>query len=72
MCTTPDLIRFEAAWLNRPHDGRYETAVGDAFGVSVIRHLQRVNLALDTAEAVACDPVTVRVLRARRNRRRSR
>lgn len=69
MSTVEELIRFEAHWLNRPHDGRYESAVRDVFGVSVTRHAQEVNAALDTVEAARVDPVTVRTLQARRGAR---
>lgn len=70
MSTVEDLIRFEAQWLNRPHDGRYETAVRETFECSVTRHAQQVNAALDTVAAREVDPVTVRTLQARRGARR--
>lgn len=64
--TYSDLLAFEAAWLGRPRDGAYDAAIRQAFGVSTIRHLQRVNVILDDPEAMALDPVTCRVLRSRR------
>ena len=61
-----DVLAFEGEWLNRPHDGRYEAAIRERFGVSVTRHLQRVNLLIDTAGANQADPITCRILRERR------
>lgn len=66
MTRPADLLAFEGEWLNRPHDGRYEAAVRERFGTTVTRHLQRVNQLIDTAGAIATDPVTCRVLRERR------
>lgn len=62
-----DLLAFEAQWLNRPHDGRYEEDVRIRFGTSVTRHLQRVNQIISTAGANEADPVTCRILRERRD-----
>lgn len=68
MATVEERLAFETAWLDRSHDGRYEAAVRQAFECSVIRHIQLVNAALDTAEAARVAPVTTRVLLARRAR----
>lgn len=62
-----DLLAFEAAWLNRPHGGRYEEDVRIRFGTSVTRHLQRVNQIIDSQGAMEADPVTCRILRERRD-----
>ncbi|PWJ22818.1 uncharacterized protein DUF3263 [Branchiibius hedensis] len=61
-----DLLAFERAWLGRRRDGAYDAAVRQEFGVTTVRHLQRVNALLDDPEAMALDPVTCRVLRSRR------
>lgn len=62
-----DLLAFEAEWLNRRHDGRYEEDVRIRFGTSVTRHLQRVNAIIDSQGANEADPVTCRILRERRD-----
>lgn len=62
-----DLLAFEAQWLNRPPDGRYEEDVRVRFGTSVTRHLQRVNAITDSTGAMEADPATCRILRERRD-----
>lgn len=64
-----DLLAFEAAWLNRPHDGAYEQDVRERFGTSVTRHAQRVSQIIDSEGANQADPVTCRILRERRDAR---
>lgn len=64
-----DILAFEASWLNRTHDGAYERAVREVFGVSVIRHAQVLNRVIDYPAAISLDPVVCRVLRERRDRR---
>lgn len=64
--STADLLSFEAAWLGRGRDGAYDAAIRQQFGVSTVRHLQRVNAVLDDPEAISLDPVTCRMLRSRR------
>lgn len=66
--STADLLSFERAWLGRPRDGSYDAAIRQEFGVSTVRHLQRVNALLDDPEAIRVDPVTCRLLRSRRAR----
>lgn len=62
MPTAEDLMAFEKAWLNRPHDGRYESAVRREFGTGVTTHALRVLAAIEDGRAHRCDPVTAGVL----------
>lgn len=68
MIDPAEILAFEKAWLGRGRDGSYDAAVKATFGVSVVRHLQRVNALLDDPAAMAVDPVTCRELRERRDR----
>ncbi len=68
--STADLLAFERTWLNRrQHDGAKAQAIKEAFGVSVTRYYQQLVAAIDTAEALALDPVTAGIIRRRRDSR---
>lgn len=72
MTTAAELMAFERARLNRPHDGRYERAVRECFDVSVTTHSLRVLAALEDGSAAGADPVTARVLAGWQRRGRER
>lgn len=63
-----DLITFEAA--HPGHSNVKARRIEEQFGVSSVRYYQRLNRAIETREALAADPVTVkRLLRLRDARR---
>lgn len=65
--STSDVLEFERAWLGADRtDGRYERAIRERFGLSMTAYALRLTVLVDTAEAMAVDPVTARLVRARR------
>lgn len=60
--TAEDLMAFERQWLNRAHDGRYESAVRDRFDTNVTTHALRLLATLEDGRAYRVDPVTAGVL----------
>lgn len=67
MTSPAELLAFERAWANRPHnDGRYVRAIRETFQCSPIRHAMRLNQIIDDPEAISLDPVLCRQIRERR------
>lgn len=64
-----DVLAFERAWLNRDRTtGAYAAAVRERFDMSLTAYTLVLLQVLDSPEAAALDPVTVRVLTGRRRR----
>lgn len=63
-----DLLAFERA--HPQPGGAKEQAIRERFGCSAARYYQALLQVIDTREALECDPVTVRRLRAARERNR--
>jgi len=73
MLTVKDTMTldFERQWWKYP--AVKETKIRDLFGESPTRYFQRLNVLIDTPEALAYDPMTVkRLQRLREQRRRQR
>ena len=67
--TDRQLLDFEKVWFRYP--GVKERVVRDRFGLSMVGYWQRVNVLIDTREALEYAPVTVRRLqRIRAERQR--
>lgn len=64
------LLDIVSAHLSRPRDGRLERDAMDRLGMSPTRLWARVNALLRAAEAWEAHPVTLGVLRSRRERGR--
>lgn len=62
-----DLLAFEAEW--RRHGGAKEEAIRARFDVPPARYYQLLNRLIDTADALAADPLLVRRLRRLRDTR---
>ena len=62
------ILDFERSWW--AGSGSKETVIRDRFGLSATRYYQVLNDLLDSAEAMAYDPLVVRRLRRLRDRRR--
>lgn len=62
------IIDFERSWWRRP--GPKDVAVRAALGLSATRYYQILDGLLDVPDALAYDPLVVRRLRRRRDRRR--
>jgi hypothetical protein len=62
------IIDFERSWWTTP--GRKEVAIRSRFDVSATRYYQLLGALVDSADAVAYDPLVVRRLRRVRDRRR--
>jgi Protein of unknown function (DUF3263) len=62
------ILDFEREWWTI--DGPKEAAIKDRFGLSTASYYKVLNTLLDSAEAVAYDPLVVRRLRRRRDLRR--
>jgi hypothetical protein len=62
------ILDFERSWWTEP--GPKEAAIRARFDLSPTRYYQVLNELLDTAEALAYDPLVVRRLRRLRDRRR--
>ncbi|MFS0732258.1 DUF3263 domain-containing protein [Microbacterium sp. 1P10UB] len=63
------LLDFEAAWSR--HAGAKEEAIRAEFGLSPARYYQLLGRLLETAEALAYDPMLVKRLRRIRDARES-
>lgn len=63
--TAEALMRFERSWLNRPHGGRYETAVRHEFDTGVTTHALRLLATIEDGRAHRADPVTAGILTRR-------
>ena len=62
------ILDFERTWWNEP--GPKEIAIRTRFDLSPTRYYQVVQELLDSADALAYDPLVVRRLRRLRDRRR--
>ena len=62
------ILDFERTWWTQP--GPKEIAIKERFDLSPTRYYQVLNELLDSAEAMAYDPLVVRRLRRFRDRRR--
>ncbi len=62
------ILDFERTWWTEP--GPKELAIRERFDLSPTRYYQVLNELLDSAEAVAYDPLVVRRLRKSREQRR--
>ncbi len=62
------ILDFERSWCTRT--GPKEAAIRNELGVSGTRYYQRLGELLDDPEAFGYDPLTVKRLRRRRDRRR--
>lgn len=67
--TDATLLEVVAAHINRPRDGRMETAMTEATGLSPTRAWQRINRLLEDPDAWAAHPLTLGTLRRRQSRR---
>lgn len=63
------LLAFEAEW--RRHGGAKEEAIRAEFGIPPARYYQLLGRLIDTADALAHDPMLVRRLRRLRDERRA-
>ncbi len=61
------LLAFEAEW--RRHGGAKEEAIRAEFGMPPARYYQLLGRVIDTADALAHDPLLVRRLRRLRDQR---
>lgn len=61
------LLAFEAEW--RRHGGAKEEAIRAEFGIPPARYYQLLDRLIDTADALAHDPLLVRRLRRLRDAR---
>lgn len=61
------LLAFEAEW--RRHGGAKEEAIRAEFGITPARYYQLLDRLIDTADALAHDPLLVRRLRRLRDAR---
>lgn len=65
--STSDVLAFERKWLGHDRStGAYEHAVRKTFGLSATAYALRLTRLVDDPEAIALDPVTCRLVRARR------
>jgi hypothetical protein len=62
------ILDFERSWWTLP--GPKEHEIRDRLGLSATRYYKALGELLDSEEAVAYDPLVVRRLRVRRDRRR--
>lgn len=62
------ILDFEQGWWSRP--GPKEAAVREVFGLSPTRYYELLGALLDSADALAYEPLVVRRLRRERDRRR--
>jgi Protein of unknown function (DUF3263) len=62
-----ELLRFERQWWK--YAGAKEQAVREQFDMSATRYYQLLNALIDTAEALAFDPLLVKRLRRLRSTR---
>jgi hypothetical protein len=62
------ILDFERSWWSEP--GPKELAIRERFDLSPTRYYQVLNELLDSADAIAYDPLVVRRLRRLRDRRR--
>lgn len=62
------ILDFERSWWTEP--GSKEAAIRDRFQLSPARYYQVLNGLIDSADALAYDPLVVRRLRRLRDRRR--
>lgn len=67
---TVDLLAFERDWS--AHEGGKAAAIRERFGFTPARYYQLLAQAIDSAEALAHDPLTVRRLHRRRAERAAR
>lgn len=64
-----DVLAFERDWIGLDRStGAYEVAMRERFAVTMTAYALRLTRVVDTAEAMALDPVTCRLVRARRSR----
>lgn len=62
-----DVLAFERDWIGADRTtGHYERAMRDRFGLSATAYAIRLSRLVDDPEAMALDPVTCRLVRARR------
>jgi hypothetical protein len=62
-----ELLRFERQWWK--YAGAKEQAIREQFDMSATRYYQLLNALIDTAEALAFDPLLVKRLRRLRSTR---
>jgi len=62
------ILDFERSWWTEP--GSKEAAIRDRFQLSPARYYQVLNGLIESADALAYDPLVVRRLRRLRDRRR--
>lgn len=62
------MLAFEREWWKLP--GAKEAAVKERFGLTSTQYYQQLNKLIDTAEALAADPLLVKRLQRRRAGRR--
>lgn len=61
------VLAFERKWLGHDRStGAYEHAVKKTFGVTMTAYAMRLTRLVDDPDAIAADPVTCRLVRARR------
>lgn len=61
------ILEFERGWWR--HGGAKESAISEIFGMNATRYYQRLNVLIDTPEALAADPMLVKRLRRMRSAR---
>lgn len=62
------ILDFEQGWWSRP--GSKEAAIREVFGLSPTRYYELLGGLVDSADALAYEPLVVRRLRRERDRRR--
>lgn len=61
------ILEFERGWWR--HGGAKESAITEIFGMTATRYYQRLNVLIDTPEALATEPMLVKRLRRLRSTR---
>lgn len=61
------ILEFERGWWR--HGGAKESAISEIFGMNATRYYQRLNVLIDTPQALAADPMLVKRLRRMRSAR---
>lgn len=61
------ILEFERGWWR--YGGAKDSAISEMFGFTATRYYQRLNVLIDTPEALAADPMLVKRLRRMRGAR---